>query len=199
MTDVSKPLSLDSDVTSWRILSPSPQLKTLRNTVAPPCCVFLIALCVLKMTSFIYLFIVQFPRPDLGSVEVWKLSVSFTALCSALRTMPGTQQALIKHCRKNQRVGTSLAVQWFGLIVPVQGAWVWSLVGELRSHMWPKIRKEKECFKYCCHMTPLEGRSKAGRCDGRCGLTRGWKPGQEDLSCLVGICRRRAAQSWIVL
>ena len=27
-------------------------------------------------------------------------------------------------------------VQWLRIPLPVQGAWVWSLVGELRSHTW---------------------------------------------------------------
>ena len=31
--------------------------------------------------------------------------------------------------------GTSLEVQWLRLCLPMQGMWVWSLVGELRSHM----------------------------------------------------------------
>ena len=31
--------------------------------------------------------------------------------------------------------GTSLVVQWLRLHLPMQGAWVQSLVGELRSHM----------------------------------------------------------------
>ena len=30
---------------------------------------------------------------------------------------------------------TSLVVQWLKLHVPMQGVWVWSLMGELRSHM----------------------------------------------------------------
>ena len=31
--------------------------------------------------------------------------------------------------------GTSLAVQWLRIHLPMQGTWVRSLVGELRSHM----------------------------------------------------------------
>ena len=33
-------------------------------------------------------------------------------------------------------IGTSLVVQWLRLRLPRQGVWVWSLVGELRSHMF---------------------------------------------------------------
>ena len=39
-------------------------------------------------------------------------------------------------------LGTSLAVQWLRLPLPMQGVWVWSLVGELRSHM-PHGQKTK--------------------------------------------------------
>ena len=34
-----------------------------------------------------------------------------------------------------EREGTSLAVQWLGLHLPMQGVLIQSLVGELRSHM----------------------------------------------------------------
>ena len=30
---------------------------------------------------------------------------------------------------------TSLVIQWLGLVLPMQGMWVWSLVTELRAHM----------------------------------------------------------------
>ena len=36
--------------------------------------------------------------------------------------------------------GISLVIQWLRLHLPVPGVWVWSLVGELRSHM-PRDRK----------------------------------------------------------
>ena len=36
---------------------------------------------------------------------------------------------------KNEQCGTSLAVQWLRLRLPMQGVWVRSLVRELRSHM----------------------------------------------------------------
>jgi len=39
-------------------------------------------------------------------------------------------------------VGTSLAVQWLRLHLPMQGVWVQSLVRELRSHM-PEKQKRK--------------------------------------------------------
>lgn len=90
MTGVSKSLSLDSDVTSLRSLSLSPQLKTLHSTITSPGCVLFTALYVLKMTSFICS-LSSSPDQDLGFVKVWKLSVSFTAFCPVLRTMPGTQ------------------------------------------------------------------------------------------------------------
>ena len=34
-----------------------------------------------------------------------------------------------------QKGGTSLAVQWLKIHLPVQGMWVQSLVGEFRSHI----------------------------------------------------------------
>ena len=37
-------------------------------------------------------------------------------------------------------LGTSLVVQWFRVLLPGQGVWVRSLVGELRSHM---LRSQK--------------------------------------------------------
>ena len=35
---------------------------------------------------------------------------------------------------RKQGLGTSLAVQWLRLCDPMHGEWIWSLVGELRSH-----------------------------------------------------------------
>ena len=43
---------------------------------------------------------------------------------------------------KTDEVGTSLAVQWLRLCLPMQGVRVRSLVGELRSHM-PRDQKTK--------------------------------------------------------
>ena len=37
--------------------------------------------------------------------------------------------------REGWDMGTSLVVQWLRLRLPVQGAWVKSVVGELRSYM----------------------------------------------------------------
>ena len=37
--------------------------------------------------------------------------------------------------RNNTIGGTSLVVQWLRICLPMQGMWVWPLVGELRSHM----------------------------------------------------------------
>ena len=50
--------------------------------------------------------------------------------------------------KKNTR--TSLAIQWLRVRLPMQGAWVPSLVGELRSHIspWPKIQNIKQS-QYC--------------------------------------------------
>ena len=36
---------------------------------------------------------------------------------------------------KERKEGTSLVVQWLRIRFPMQGTWVRSLVGELRSHM----------------------------------------------------------------
>ena len=40
-------------------------------------------------------------------------------------------------CHQELCTGTSLEVQWLRLRLPMQGVRVWSLVGELRSHMPP--------------------------------------------------------------
>ena len=37
--------------------------------------------------------------------------------------------------KSRSQAGTSLAVQWLRLCLPMQGLWVRSLVGKLRSHM----------------------------------------------------------------
>ena len=51
------------------------------------------------------------------------------------------------HCFQKCPSGTSPAVQRLRLCLPMQGVWVQSLVGELRSHTWPKVKtKEKEPF-----------------------------------------------------
>ena len=49
--------------------------------------------------------------------------------------------------------GTSLAVQWLRLCLPMQGVWVRSLVGELRSHMPlsqknQNIKQKQYCNKF---------------------------------------------------
>ena len=41
----------------------------------------------------------------------------------------------IKEETKKYPEGTSLVVQWLRICLPMQGTWVRSLVGELRSHM----------------------------------------------------------------
>ena len=41
-----------------------------------------------------------------------------------------------------KRLGTSLAVQWLRLHLPMQGMWVQPLLGEIRSHM-PRSQKTK--------------------------------------------------------
>ena len=38
-------------------------------------------------------------------------------------------------CPKDFGLGTSLAVQWLRIPLPMQGTWVWSLVGELRFYI----------------------------------------------------------------
>ena len=52
-------------------------------------------------------------------------------------------QMVINTIKKNKE-GTSLAVQWLRLHLPVQGVRVRSLVGELRSHM---LRGQKKTPK----------------------------------------------------
>ena len=51
---------------------------------------------------------------------------------------------MLQHCQITIKefLGTSLAVQWLGLHLPIQGVLVQSLVGELRSHM-PRGQKNK--------------------------------------------------------
>ena len=45
---------------------------------------------------------------------------------------------------KNNTIGgTSLVVQWLRICLPMQGMWVWPLVGELRSHMPHCTAKKK--------------------------------------------------------
>ena len=49
-----------------------------------------------------------------------------------------------RHTNERKSRGTSLAVHWLRLCLPVQGLQVWSLVGELRSHMsWGQKTKQK--------------------------------------------------------
>ena len=48
-----------------------------------------------------------------------------------LKTFSGHNEII----RKTYCLGTSLAVQWLRLHLPMQGVQVGSLVGELRSHM----------------------------------------------------------------
>ena len=46
---------------------------------------------------------------------------------------------------KKEKPWTSLVVQWLRLYLPVQGVWVQSPKGELRSHrLWTKIKKNKQ-------------------------------------------------------
>ena len=40
-----------------------------------------------------------------------------------------------KNLKKEKYSGTSLVVQWLRIRLPMQGTWVPSLVGELRSHI----------------------------------------------------------------
>ena len=41
-------------------------------------------------------------------------------------------------------LGTSLVIQWLRLPLPMQGVWIWSLVGELRSHMSQSQKSKTE-------------------------------------------------------
>ena len=45
----------------------------------------------------------------------------------------------LKQGMTSMHLETSLVVQWLRICLPVQGMWVQSLVGELRSHM-PALR-----------------------------------------------------------
>ena len=49
---------------------------------------------------------------------------------------------------QNFNQGTSLAVQWSGLRLPMQGVQVRSLVGELRSHMPQNMERKQCCDKF---------------------------------------------------
>ena len=64
------------------------------------------------------------------------------------------QQKLSRHCKSKQNcsVGTSLAVQWLRLHLPMLGAWVRSLPGELRSHMPLGAAENKSLH---CNLHPL--------------------------------------------
>ena len=46
--------------------------------------------------------------------------------------------------------GTCLVIQWLRLHLPIHGVWVWSLVGELTSHLphGPKTENIKQ-VQYC--------------------------------------------------
>jgi len=48
-------------------------------------------------------------------------------------------------------LGTSLAVQWLRLCLPIQGLQVQSLAGELRSHMPHGQKKKKKSQKQYCN------------------------------------------------
>ena len=50
--------------------------------------------------------------------------------------------------KKSRVVGTSLAVQWPRLCIPMQGMWVQSLVKELRSHTSHSVGKKKKIWSY---------------------------------------------------
>ena len=59
-------------------------------------------------------------------------------------------------------LGTSLVVQWLRIYLPMQGSQVWSLLGELRSHMlWgnsspPATAREATC----CNEDPAQSERK---------------------------------------
>ena len=47
--------------------------------------------------------------------------------------------------QKIMQTEASLVVQWLRICVPMQGTWIWSLVGELRSHMlWDNYVHESQ-------------------------------------------------------
>ena len=72
------------------------------------------------------------------------------------------EEQLYKRVQKPHRV--SAVAQWRRICLPMQKAWVWSLVWELRSHMLQamvkilKINKQIQCSTYysCLHYTDEE-------------------------------------------
>ena len=79
--------------------------------------------------------------------KIISLEVAFIQFCPRPIIMKGMNH-LIK-----DTPGTSLAVQWLRLCLPVQGVWVQSLVGELRSHMphsqkYQSIEQKQYCNKF---------------------------------------------------
>ena len=67
----------------------------------------------------------------------------FSKLCSGLALIKKKIFFSIPQNR-NIPLGTSLAVQWLRLRLPIQGVWVRSLVRELRSHMRHSQKTKKK-------------------------------------------------------
>ena len=66
---------------------------------------------------------------------------------------PGLNTSVNKERRRKYKeiLGTSLAVQWLGLCLPMQGVQVWSLVGELRSHISRGQKSQNKKQKQYCN------------------------------------------------
>ena len=62
------------------------------------------------------------------NMNVFKISTKFSLnfLITSLSKLDRLRRCLL---------GISLDVQWLRICLPMQGTWVWSLVGELRAHM----------------------------------------------------------------
>ena len=72
--------------------------------------------------------------------------------------------------KKNQK-GTSLVVQWLRICLPMQGTWVQSLLGELRSHMFhratiPVCHNQRSC------MLQQQQKDSTCCCKRVCGTTK---------------------------
>ena len=86
----------------------------------------------------------QWPSPHLTEVETeaqrgaWMFSLHSASVYWHKSMCPFNKGTL----------GTSLAVQWLRLCLPMQGVWVWSLVRELGSHtQWGVANKFKKTNK----------------------------------------------------